>query len=532
DSFNTYSAQSIGLSPTGAVYVGGVNGWYQSLDGGANWVSISKGSNGLTPHVDQHAWAFDGSTVYNGNDGGIWRFTPLPGNQAGPGTWESLNTSSLSTILAQGVGIHPTNSTILLEGSQDNGIALRTSSSRTWTYVHGGDASRVRFDPAPQNGGRYAYTTDVSLYKFFYRSDDYGVTWNDKSVPGKPNVPWYALFAFHPDDTARLIVGLDRVYETRDRGDSWKAISPFLQGEKTYISSLTYESGDIIFVAYGNRLFKTTNDGGDGSATNWPDTGVGIDFGGSIIAVEVDRRFHGVIYLLTDSGKVWRTANGGNTWEDITGDLPQLPATSLALRPSDGAADPVLFVGTAVGIYTSSHQGPNTSWSRLGSTLPDVSVQDLQFDLVTNSLAAATYGRGIFVSSFVTDCRGGFGPGPLCSTLFGAWQITANGFQGQLTITSLIEDSSTEGSFSAIVTFTDAPLRQDRVIGTWNDTAKQITFTRLLPNNTTQNYTGFLGDNHPERELILAGWFTESDIPPTAPRTSFGWFAEKFAKFA
>src|SRR5205823_1317655 len=84
--------------------------------------------------------------------GGIWRFTPLPGNQAGPGTWESLNTSSLSTILAQGVGIHPTNSTILLEGSQDNGIALRTSSSRTWTYVHGGDASRVRFDPAPQNG--------------------------------------------------------------------------------------------------------------------------------------------------------------------------------------------------------------------------------------------------------------------------------------------------------------------------------------------------------------------------------------------
>jgi len=82
-----------------------------------------------------------------------------------------------------------------------------------------------------------------------------------------------------------------------------------------------------------------------------------------------------------------------------------------------------------------------------------------------------------------------------------------------------------QGNLNVTVSFTDVT-RQDAFEGTWNDSAGQITLIRHLPNNITQTYIGFLGDNHPEIALILAGSFTESDVPANAARTQFGWFAQ------
>ncbi len=110
--------------------------------------------------------------------------------------------------------------------------------------------------------------------------------------------------------------------------------------------------------------------------------------------------------------------------------------------------------------------------------------------------------------------------------VFGTWQINANGSEGQLNIHAV---SSALGlvHVEGTVTFTDQPGVVDKITGTWDETAKQITFIRGPDNPVTQTYTGFLGDSHLAQRLTLAGWFTESDIPATAPRTQFGWFAEK-----
>ncbi|MBY0526875.1 MAG: FG-GAP-like repeat-containing protein [Gemmataceae bacterium] len=77
---------AIGLSPSGRVYLGGQepalgNGSFllESNVGATDWRLINKGTNGLQPHADAHVFAFgpDG-TVYLGNDGGIYRYDPLP----------------------------------------------------------------------------------------------------------------------------------------------------------------------------------------------------------------------------------------------------------------------------------------------------------------------------------------------------------------------------------------------------------------------------------------------------------------------
>jgi hypothetical protein len=87
---------SIGLVPNlpSTVFLGG-RAAFQSTNSGANWslVDLPAGA-GTSPHEDHHAWAFAGSSVFDGNDGGIWQFAPGPG---GPPLWTDLNTDGLQT---------------------------------------------------------------------------------------------------------------------------------------------------------------------------------------------------------------------------------------------------------------------------------------------------------------------------------------------------------------------------------------------------------------------------------------------------
>lgn len=76
---------AIGLANDGTLYLGGVShpfnyaaGVLESTDRGATWSAVDVGTNGDSPHTDFHAMAAVGDTMYVGNDGGVWRFTPAP----------------------------------------------------------------------------------------------------------------------------------------------------------------------------------------------------------------------------------------------------------------------------------------------------------------------------------------------------------------------------------------------------------------------------------------------------------------------
>jgi hypothetical protein len=109
------------------------------------------------------------------------------------------------------------------------------------------------------------------------------------------------------------------------------------------------------------------------------------------------------------------------------------------------------------------------------------------------------------------------------TSILGLWQINANNSPG---ILRLFQDS--QGNVQGKITFQDTP-RIDNVINvSWNDAAGEITFVRQLgQSGVTQAYLGFLGDNHPDQFLYLAGAFTESDTPVNAQRFQFGWFARQ-----
>jgi len=90
-------------------------------------------------------------------------------------------------------------------------------------------------------------------------------------------------------------------------------------------------------------------------------------------------------------GHVFETTNGGATWTDISGNLPDVPGDDIVLTASGK-----LVEASDIGVFiASAGQGSATSWSRLG-TLPNVSVNDLQLSPDGSYIIAATHGRGLW----------------------------------------------------------------------------------------------------------------------------------------
>ena len=105
------------------------------------------------------------------------------------------------------------------------------------------------------------------------------------------------------------------------------------------------------------------------------------------------------------------------------------------------------------------------------------------------------------------------------------WDINSDGNQGTLSIFSL----DAQGVFGGHLSLDVNRGRTDNIKGIWDDAEGKITFTLFLPSNPdtplTQTYTGFLGSNGPSH-LILAGFFTKSDVVADVPRINFGWIAQ------
>jgi photosystem II stability/assembly factor-like uncharacterized protein len=86
-------------------------------------------------------------------------------------------------------------------------------------------------------------------------------------------------------------------------------------------------------------------------------------------------------------GHVFQTTNGGLTWTDRSGNLPDVPTDDVVFEGGK------LVVATDFGVYVSSDNG--STWARLGTNLPNVVVDQLTLD-PNGSLVAATHGRGVW----------------------------------------------------------------------------------------------------------------------------------------
>jgi len=105
-------------------------------------------------------------------------------------------------------------------------------------------------------------------------------------------------------------------------------------------------------------------------------------------------------HRLTDNEPyIYRTKDGGRTWEKITRGLP--PGVYVETVKEDPKRRGLLVAGTELGVFISFDDGD--SWQSLQLNLPATSNRDLAFK--DNDLIVATHGRGFWVIDDISALR-------------------------------------------------------------------------------------------------------------------------------
>lgn len=371
------------------VYVMGLD-VYKTTNGGSTWANSSGGM-----HVDQHGMYIhpqNSDFVVAGNDGGVYV------SQNAGASWAHVQTMPITQFYTCEVDNQFPHR--LYGGTQDNfTIRTTTGNLNDWHDLLGGDGFYVLVDPEDND---YVYAE--YQYGNIHRSTDGG----NSFVPAMAGISsgdrknWNTPIVFNPSNPETLYTGTHRVYWSVNRAASWHAISPDLSngpspGNLVFgtVTTITVAPSDpnIIYAGTDDGNVQVTLNGG----TNWTQIDAGLpDRWVTRVAVDPN---DGMIAYATFSGYRWdeylshvfRTTDGGSSWQDIAGNLPAAPVNDIIVDPD---LDSTLYVGSDVGVYVTNNLG--SSWAYLGDPLPNVPVTDLVLHRGTRKLVAATYGRSMY----------------------------------------------------------------------------------------------------------------------------------------
>jgi photosystem II stability/assembly factor-like uncharacterized protein len=410
-------ANPLWVDPTNPDHLiaGGVH-LYRSWDGG---VSFSQLTNGYImtdqPHPDMHGVIshpqFNGvtnRTVYVCTDGGVWVTYDI--NVAGThGGWTPLDEDCRTSQFYGAAGHGPAD--MLLGGTQDNGTLRLVGDTGRAHLMFGGDGGFCAIDPTDSD---YCYGEYINLqihrsknggqsaYYIFDGIDDAGSAAN-----------FIAPFILDPNDPNTMLAGGRHLWRSNNVKSSpvaWASISP---NNSSNISAIAVATGNPDIIWYGQndgRVWRTEN----GTAAdpvwipvdrNWPENPLPNRY---ITRIVIDPDDHDTVYVALggfSEDNLWKTTDSGLTFTDITGagdtGIPAAPIRGLARHPERAG---YLYVGTEVGIFASDDDGATWSSNNLGPA--SVSVDELVFMHHSNTLLAATHGRGMFTADVSLDCPG------------------------------------------------------------------------------------------------------------------------------
>jgi hypothetical protein len=398
----------------------GMTSLYKSADGGATFPFASFSG---PSHVDYHAMAYapsNANMLVVGDDGGV--FTSFNGGAS----W----TKSLNLPITQFYAgwIDAQNPSYVLGGTQDNNtIRSATSVPNSWSAFYGGDGFYCLVDPTDanyvyaesQNGGVGYSTNGGSLFTSV--SDAAYV--NDRHNWSTP----IAMDLQHPKT---LYIGTQRVFRTKDNFQSVTPISNDLTfgngGKVGTISTINVSQTDSNVVYVGTddgRVWVTTNGG-----VLWQDISAMLPVRW-VTRVTADPTAANIAYV-TLSGfieneygsHVYRTTNYGSTWTNIGSTLPNVPVNDIVI---DELNTDHLFIATDLNVMYSLNLG--ATWNILGDNLPETSVQDIAIYSFINYLVAFTHGRSAF--SFDLSAVGA-GTTTINVQLQTKWNLISNPLQG------------------------------------------------------------------------------------------------------
>jgi hypothetical protein len=358
-----------------------------SSDGGANYTQKTYWSFGSTPfdggeyiHADlRNAKSING-VFYVATDGLLCK------SSNNGDTWE---------ILSQGTGIREnyklgtsqSNHFRTISGSQDNGTSIKVKD--TWIEFYGADGMEGLIHPLNDD-----WMMGSVQYGSRRRTTTGGQSQSGATPPNTQDAAWEAPITYDPNNQMHLFDFRDSIWKSEDFGNSWTYLGkPSSFNGSINQSAIAENNSEIILISKSSDLEKST-DGGltfNNITNNLPNAYIE-----DIAFNPKDDNNIFVVYAKyqNDGEKIFMSEDGGNSWTNVTYNIGNMPLHSVVID-----MDGNIYVGGEIGVYTMHLNDGN--WSLYNPNLPNTTVEELEICNGSNTLKAATWGRGLFEYTLV-----------------------------------------------------------------------------------------------------------------------------------
>jgi photosystem II stability/assembly factor-like uncharacterized protein len=339
-------------------------------------------------HADHHAVIWhptNPSVVYFGNDGGVFRST-----DAGE-TFGGCNGGYQSSQFYNGFANSSLDSNVAIGGLQDNASAMYRGSVAWERDLIGGDGAWCAVD---ENNDQILYGS--IYYLSIYKSTDDGQDWFyiAPSLSGVSN--FVSPFVLAPTNNQIIYAAKSRVARSINGGSSWTTLNggAVLDGNPVLSLAVSYSTADVVYagttpISVRAGIFVTTNGG-----TTWQNVT------GSLpdrypVDIAVDPTNDSVAYVAFSgfgTSHLFKTTSRGQGWIDVGSTLPDAPTSAVVVDPMH--PDHV-YAGNDLGVYASTDGG--SSWAVYQDGLPGAClVMDLTISAANRKLRVATHGNGVY----------------------------------------------------------------------------------------------------------------------------------------
>ena len=399
---------------------------HKSIDGGKTFTTDSTGDR---IHVDHHAlWLNpnDGNHMMLGNDGGLY-FT-----YDGAKNWDFIDNLPIGQFYD--IDVDDRDPYYVYGGTQDNGtwgLPVRTYNGVGITNadvinIAYGDGFFTVTDPADP---RYIYANSQGgrAYRVHLATrEERGIRPVPADAKDTIRFNWSTPMVRSPHDPRTNYYGGNKLFRTRDGGESWDVVSPDLTRNQEWksipimgvVRDSTTPSRDDGVSDYGTMTSVSESPRSQGVLLVGTDDGqVQLSTDGGAAWTNITARFKlpaprwvskvlwsqheaRTAYVAFDghydddlAPMLYRTTDGGTTWSAVAGDLPVGHSVkTLAEHPSNRD---VLFAGTEFGLYVTFDGGKR--WAHVGGALPRVRIDDIAIHPKHRDLVLGTHGRSIIV---------------------------------------------------------------------------------------------------------------------------------------